>query len=173
MKETFTIVSTGASLVEVTGRGPAVDLAGGLAVPDGLPTIGPVNLLDGFRRFWRVDGSPDVQAKISVTDSPFGALLGVRRCVGDLESHHSKVVPAADVVASLKDLGEHLWNAPVSEAFHAVFQLTPLFLAAMLADLVDSATAPASCGWQDVIEKSTGSVTAHGGDILVVSFVVP
>jgi hypothetical protein len=112
-----------------------------------------------------------------VTDSPFGALLGVRRCVEASQSNgHSKPItaaPPADVMATLKDFGEHLWNAPVREALHAVFQLTPLFLASLLADLVDPGTLPAACSWQDVTEKSSVPVTAQGGDIVVVSFVVP
>jgi hypothetical protein len=175
MKETFTIVSTGGPLVEVTGRGPTLDLAGGLAVPDGVPTIGPVNLLEGFTRVWRVDGPPTVKAKIEVSDSPFGALLSVRRCVEEEEPHHNgktfPAVPPADVMASLKGLGEQLWNAPVREALHAVFQLAPVFLAALLADLVDPM--PASCEWRDVVEKSSEPVTARGGDLVVVTFVVP
>src|SRR5258706_12746031 len=79
--ETFTILSTGAPLVEVDGTGPTTDRPGGLDVPDGVSTTAPVHLLTDFIRRWRVNAPLSVQATVSVTDSPFGVFVGARRCV--------------------------------------------------------------------------------------------
>ena len=78
-RQVFSILSTAAPLVEVVGDGPASDLCDGLTVPDGTVTIAPVQLRDRSVRRWRVDADPTVRTSIVVTDSPYGAFVGVRR----------------------------------------------------------------------------------------------
>lgn len=182
MKETFTIVSTGASLVEVDGDGPATDLPGGLAVADGVPTIAPVDLLTGFERFFRVDAGPSVTAKVNVSESPFGALLTVRRCEtsakslvptnGVIHRHVDAFDPAAFVPVAIREAARILWHLPVKDAVNVIVQATPFMVAAFNA-LSDGLAGAAPCPWSDVAEKSVGAVDVRGGDIVVVSFVVP
>lgn len=173
MRETFTIVSTGAPLVEVSGDGPFVDLRDGLAVPDGVPTIGQVDLVDGFYRFWRVDAR-DVQAKVAITDSPFGALLDVRRRVERAASNgvsHRETETATERVGDLVELGQRLWNTLVRDAVHLLFQIAPLLFASVVSDLLDEAIEESP--WRDMITKSADPVTVNGGDIVVALFLVP
>ena len=79
---TFTIESTGAPLVEVSGSGPYTDRADGVGVGAGASKIAPVSLLGGAVRAWRVDAAPGVQTTVRVKQSPYGALLSLRRCEG-------------------------------------------------------------------------------------------
>jgi hypothetical protein len=77
----FTISSVGASLAEVIGDGPYSFLSGGVYVPNGTPTTAPVDLLNGWERRWRVIAPVTKQATVSITESPYGAFLQLRRCV--------------------------------------------------------------------------------------------
>src|SRR5207302_7896015 len=76
----FTILSTKAPLVEVRGDGPIADVPGGLSIPDGAATTAHVDLLNAPVRRWRVDAPSSVKTAVVITDSPFGAFVGVRRC---------------------------------------------------------------------------------------------
>jgi hypothetical protein len=151
---TFTILSNGASLVEVQGDGPYSDLPGGLAVPDGVPTIGPVDLLNGFIRKWRVDAPASVQATVAITDSPVGALVGLRRCIAPL-----RPLP-------------WWWFLAIDRwpRLCAVLQRRAPTIAALWYLCTDW-TGP--CDWKDVGDNNGMQVTAQGGDVVVVTFVSP
>jgi hypothetical protein len=83
MNETFTILSEGGSLVEVDGSGPYTDRQDGVMVPDGLSTIAPIDLATESVRQFRIDAGIETEVHVSVTDSPFGASIAVRRYVED------------------------------------------------------------------------------------------
>jgi hypothetical protein len=150
--ETFTILSVGAPLVEVGGDGPTTDWPGGVSVPDGAPTTAPVSLLNEWVRRWRVDAPSNVQANVSITDSPFGALVGIRRCVSTFRP------------LKLWDVARWPWWEVQLKRF------TPSLVA--LWNLY-SAPVPAACTWKDIGDNNGMQVTARGGDLVVVTFVSP
>jgi hypothetical protein len=153
--ETFTILSVGAALVEVDGDGPTTDRLGGVAVPDGVATTAPVHLLTEWVRRWRVDAPPTTQATISITDSPFGALVGLRRCVAPFRPLPWWRFLAIDRWPWLRDLLRKRASS----------------LAAIWTLYTDSSPAP--CNWQDVGNNAGMQVVARGGDLVVVTFVTP
>src|SRR5262245_42305722 len=77
----FSILSTGAPLVEVNGSGPFSIRAGGLRIADGALKTASVELLSRPVRQFRVDAPASVRTLVSVTESPYGVFVGVRRCV--------------------------------------------------------------------------------------------
>ena len=150
--ETFTIVSVGAPLVEIDGDGPTTDRTGGVGVPDGVPTTAPLHLLNEWVRRWRVDAPPTTQASVSITDSPFGAMVGVRRCVAPpLKWWHPLAV---DQWPRLRDLLRR--HAPSLVALWYLYTDTTL-----------------SCTWKDIGNNDATAVNVRGGDLVIVTFVVP
>jgi hypothetical protein len=147
----FTILSTRAPLVEVGGHGPTFDLPGGVTVADGAATSARVDLLDGFIRRWRVDAPVKVQTAVVVTDSPFGAFVTVRRCVNSMkEPKWSQINRWPRLRLALK---------------RRVPSLLALWY--LLADDTQPRT------WRDVNDGASNQALAHGGDLIVVSFVSP
>ena len=171
----FSILSTNAPLVEVSGDGPTKDLPNGLAIPDGALITSGVDLLDAPIRRWRVDAAPAVQTKITITDSPFGVFVGVRRCV-----------PLAPRVPWWRFLSVTRWprlRAALKDRASALVALWYL-LTEEDPPAAPSATngarahapfvAPAQmCAWQDIGDHITNEVTAYGGDLVIVTFVTP
>lgn len=153
--ETFTILSTGAPLVEVDGDGPTTDRPGGVAVSDGVPATAPVHLLTEWVRRWRVDAPATTTASVAITDSPFGALVGVRRCVSPFRPLPWWRFLAIDRWPWLRD----------------TLRMRAPSLAALWTLYTDQT--PASCIWQDVGDNNGTQVTARGGDLVVVTFVSP
>jgi hypothetical protein len=153
--ETFTILSVGAPLVEVDGDGPTLYRPDGVAVPDGIATTAPVHLLTAPVRRWLVDAQTSVQATVSITDSPFGAFVGVRRCVSPIEP-----VPWSDWLAIRR------W--PRLRAFLERHARSLLALWYLYTD-----QQPAPCKWQDIGDNNRTSVDVRGGDLVVVTFVTP
>jgi hypothetical protein len=172
---TFTILSVGARLVEVDGDGPTTDRPDGITVPEGVPTIAPLHLLTQPVLRWRVDAAPSVQAKVSITDSPYGVFVGVRRCV-----------PLAPAAPWLRFLAVTRW--PRLRA--ALKRRAPSLLALwyLLTD-EDPPAAPSAtngerareaftppaklCEWRNVGDDETNEAVANGGDLVVVTFVTP
>lgn len=153
--ETFTILSTGAPLVEVDGDGPTTDRAGGVEVQDGVPTTAPVHLLTEWVRRWRVDAPSTVQATVSITDSPFGAFVGLRRCVAPVQP-----------LKWWRYLAIERWpwlRAVLKRRAPSVVALWHLY----------TDDTPTPCNWQDVGDNNGTEVQARGGDVVVVTFVVP
>jgi hypothetical protein len=153
MSQTFSILSVGAPLVEVIGDGPALIRPGGLVVPDGKLTTAPVRLLDDFIRRFRVVGPPTVRATVTVTDSPFGVFVGVRRCVPLVSAWARLVAPERwprlrTVVKRVSPSAVALWHLFADEE-------------------------PAPCRWRDIGDDNTNRVSVRGGDLVVVTFVVP
>jgi hypothetical protein len=152
--KTFTILSTHAPLVEVSGDGPTFDIGGGLAIPDGAATTARVNLRNASVRRWRVDAPPTVETAVVVTDSPYGAFVGVRRCVGapELPSwwRHLSVAQWPRLRSALKR------RAP------SVLALWHLFTDDMLVQ-----------AWRDVGDDTSNLARARGGDLIVINFVSP
>ena len=151
MSETFTISSEGARLVEVDGSGPYSDRPGGVSVADGVPTIAPVHLLTEYVRRWRVDAVPSVQARVKVTDSPFGVFVGVRRCVASRRAGWLNRLtvrwPWVGVTNGRASTLRALWNLLTGEA--------------------------QACTWRDVGDNLGDEVIASGGDVVVAIFGVP
>jgi hypothetical protein len=174
--ETFTILSVGASLVEVDGSGPTTDRPSGLDVPDGVPVTAPVHLLTEFVRRFRVDAAPSVQATVTITDSPFGVFVGVRRCVPLARKapwwRFLAVTRWPRMRGAIKRVSPSLlalWYVLTDEAPPAAPSTTNGARA-------HDALAPTAklCAWQDVGgDDITNQVTAHGGDLVVVTFVTP
>ena len=154
---TFTIVSSGAPLVEVEGQGPAIDLPGGLGVPDGVPTMAPVDLLNAPTRVWRVNAPSSVPATVAITDTPWslGAVVQVRRCVSPLR------------------VRAWWWRLFAVERWPrlraALRDRAPSLVA--LWHLYADDTEP--CDWQNVVDGSAMKVSARGGDLVVVNFATP
>jgi|SRR5581483_81014 len=152
--ETFTILASGAPLVEVQGDGPYSDLPGGLTVSDGVATTAPVHLLTDFVRKWRVDAAPTVQATVAVTDSPLGAYLSVRRCI-------PRPLPWR-------------WWCPLAAASWPRVQATLKRLSpSMLAVWNLYTDEIQTCQWRDVGSGSISQVSVRGGDVVVVAFESP
>jgi hypothetical protein len=149
---TFTILSTKAPLVEVTGDGPSADIPGGVLISDGAATKVDADLLNAPIRRFRVDASSAVQTSVVVTDSPFGAFLQTRRCVAGRLPWWSFM--AAErwprLRAKLKRHGE--------------------WLVALWYLLTDYAQ---PCTWTNIGEGDSAQTQARGGDIVVVTLVSP
>jgi hypothetical protein len=147
MGNMFSILSTQAPLVEVVGDGPTTDLRGGLVIPDGCVTIAPADLLTRPIRCWRVDAPPSVKTSVVVTDSPFGAFVGLRRRIDsaptlDQPSYRERIVR---ILKRLAPRALARWELPL----HA----SPLET------------------WRDITEIATNQVQGRGGDLIVVHFV--
>jgi hypothetical protein len=153
MSQTFTILSTRAPLVEVDGDGPTIDRVGGLRIADGASTTAPVDLLNGFIRRFRVDAPPTTQTVVAVTESPFGAFVGVRRCV-----------PVPPKKRSLFSVNR--W--PMVR--DAIMRIAPS-IGALWHLFTDDGAVP--CRWEAVGNDDHDHVLARGGDLVVVAFVVP
>jgi hypothetical protein len=138
----FTISTSDAPLVEVSGHGSYADREGGLSVPAGIETTAPVKLLTDFIRAWRVDAPSTIETTVRVVRSPFGALVGVRRCMNS--GAHSRW--------SVRCISFRLWPGK------CLLRLIPL-------------TTP--CEFEDIGDGESDEVTARGGDVVVVEFVVP
>jgi hypothetical protein len=149
--QTFTILSTNAPLVEVNGDGPIADVQGGLAIPDGAATT--ARLSAPIRR-WRVDAPPVAQTAVVVTDSPYGAFVGVRRCVSSAAAPKWWRALAADRWPRLRAVLKRC--APSALALWHLFtdDVRP-------------------CTWRDVGEGLDSHAQARGGDLVVVNFVSP
>jgi hypothetical protein len=173
--QTFTIVSVGAPLVEVDGTGPTTDRPSGLDVPDGVPITAPVHLLTEFVRRFRVDAPPSVQADVTIPDSPYGVFVGVRRCL-----------PLARKAPWWRFLAATRWprlRAALKDRAPSLLALWYLFTdedppsapSATNGARAHEPFTPAAqmCAWRDVGDDITNQVTAHGGDLVVVTFVVP
>jgi hypothetical protein len=148
----FTIGSTHARLVEVSGSGPYADRPGGLVVSPGAPVTAPVSLLNDFIRSFRVDAPVTMQTTVRVSQSPFGAFAGVRRCVRRASLWRRALGYFVGRLLSWKEL----------RAGQANDGRTPLLRDALYA-----------CAWKDVVPNDGDEVTARGGDVVVVTFVVP
>jgi hypothetical protein len=147
MGNMFSILSTQAPLVEVVGDGPTTDLRGGLVVPDGCVTIAPADLLTRTIRRWRVDAPPSVKTSVVVTDSPFGAFVGLRRRIDDIPAAASANCDSR-ALRLLKRVARTLatlWEPPIDPS------------------AVES--------WRDITEIATNQVQARGGDLVIVHFV--
>jgi hypothetical protein len=138
----FTIASSDAPLVEVSGREPYADRAAGLSVPAGAETTAPVKLLTDFIRAWRVDAPSTTETMVRVVRSPFGALVGARRCV----------------------------NGRARSRWSLRWLVVRLLPGKCLLRLLPLAT---PCEWEDIGDGDSDEVTARGGDVVVVKFVVP
>jgi len=154
MSQTFTILSTRAPLVEVDGDGPTVDRAGGLRIADGASTVAPLSLLDGFIRRFRVDAPTSTQTVVAVTSSPFGAFVGLRRCVSTAKAKRAGLF-SVNRWPSVRD---------------AVMRVAPS-IGALWHLLTDEPARP--CRWQSIGNDDHDHVLARGGDLVVVTFVVP
>jgi hypothetical protein len=152
-RQMFSILSTAAPLVEVVGDGPASDLRGGLTVPDGTVTIAPAQLRDRSVRRWRVDATPNVRTSIVVTDSPYGAFVGVRRSFPTAQPNRYGL------------FSPDRWPR-VRRAFK---RSAPSLLALWYLFADDDAP---TRGWQDVNDGASHQALARGGDIVTVTFVV-
>ena len=151
---TFTLLSTNAALVEVSGDGPISDVPGGLTIPDGAATTARVDLLNAPVRRWRVDAPAAVKSAIVVTDSPYAAFVGVRRCVAPVE-------PAK------------WWRFLAVERWpwlRAVLKRRAPSMLALWSLFTDDAQ---PCAWRDVNDGGSNQAQARGGDLVVVSFVSP
>ena len=151
-RQVFSILSTAAPLVEVVGDGPASDLCDGLTVPDGTVTIAPVQLRDRSVRRWRVDADPTVRTSIVVTDSPYGAFVGVRRSFPTTQPNRYGILSPERWPRVRRTLKR---SAPSLVALWHLF-----------ADDVPPR------GWQDVNDGASHQALAVGGDIVTVTFVV-
>jgi hypothetical protein len=156
MSRTFTILSTNAPLVEVDGDGPTVDRPGGLTVVDGVATTAPVALLNGFIRRFRVDAPSTTKTIVVVTESPFGAFVGLRRCVPTPTKKRAGIFSV--------DRWPRVRRAMmrVAPTVGAIWHL-------LTADVLASP----SCTWKDIGDDVHDTVIARGGDLVVVTFVVP
>jgi hypothetical protein len=151
---TFTILSTNAQLLEVSGDGPIADVPGGLTIPDGAATTAPVDLLNAPIRRWRVDAPRNAKTSINVSDSPFGAFVQIRRCE-----------PAAPPATWWSCLTVERWprlSAFLKRRAPSILQLWYLFEADVR-----------PCTWQDVGDGNTSQAEGRGGDLVVVTFVSP
>lgn len=146
----FTISAIGAPLVEVIGDGPYTDRAGGLSVPDGVPTSSTVDLLNEWVRRWRVDAPPTTQVAVALLDSPYGALVDVRRC---------------EVVMPVR-----WWQRIIEVRRWPWFRAFATERAAVARPVTNDA---AACVWRGVSSRNWESVNARGGDVVVVTFVEP
>jgi hypothetical protein len=167
--------SVGAPLVEVDGTGPTTDRPEGLDVPNDVLLTAPAHLLTEPIRRWRVDAPPSVQTRVSITDSPFGVFVGVRRCV-----------PLVSKAPWWRFLAVYRWprlRAVLKKRVPALVALWYLLTdedppAAPSATNGKRSHAPfvqpaATCAWRDVGDDLTSEVTAHGGDLVVVTFLTP
>lgn len=158
---TFTILSTNAALVEVSGDGPISDVPGGLAIADGAATKAPVDLLNAPVRRWRVDAPPTVQTAVVVTDSPYGAFVGVRRCSPPPARPQSLT---SQLLAGINRIV--VTNGRIRAALK---RCAPSLLA--LWYLFTDDVQP--CTWGDVGDGASNQALARGGDLVVVTFVSP
>jgi hypothetical protein len=163
---TFTILAIGAPLVEVDGTGPTTDRPSGLLVPDGVPTTAPVELLTRPVRRFRVDAAPSVSAHVTITDSPFGAFVGLRRCTRPKLLGINRIVVTDRLRAVLAAERWPRLRTIVKLASPSALALWHLFTD-------EEVPAASACTWQDVGDDNTNQVTAQGGDLVVVTFVVP
>jgi hypothetical protein len=108
-------------------------------------------LLTEFIRRWRVDAPSSVQATVSVTDSPFGVFVGARRCVPTAATPKWWRVERWPWLRGVLKKGAPSWLA--------------------LWYLFTDAEQP--CNWQDISDRNTDQVIVRGGDVVVVTFVVP
>jgi hypothetical protein len=175
MSDKFSILSTHAPLVEVAGDGPTTDVAGGLAISSGALTTGRVDLLNGPVRRWRVDAPPSVQTRVSVTDSPYGVFVRLRRCV-----------PLARRAPWWRFLSVTRWPRLRARLQERAPNLLAVWY--LLTD-EDPPAAPSAtngarahppftvdgqlCAWRDVGDDITSEVTAFGGDLVIVTFISP
>lgn len=150
-RQMFSILSTNAPLVEVVGDGPISDLRDGLIVPDGTVTIAPAQLRDRCVRRWRVDAPCSVRTSVVVTDSPFGAFVGVRRRFATAPNHRGLFSPDR-------------WP----RVQRALKRFTPSIVALWYLFADD---AP-SFAWQDVDDGAGHQALARGGDVITVTFVI-
>jgi hypothetical protein len=153
MENTFSILSTQAPLIEIIDDESLTDRAGGLVVPDGTVSTAPSELLTRPVRYWRVDAPSEIRTSVVVTDSPYGAFVAVRRPVETAEAEHDE---------SRSD------DARWSE-LHAVMRHYAPTVATLWQQLTGR-TEP-SASWRDVSGTCSNHAQAHGGDIIVVSFV--
>jgi hypothetical protein len=150
----FSILSTNAALVEVSGDGPIVIVPSGVTVADSARTTVAVDLRATPVRRFRVDAPGTVQTAIIVDDSPCGAFVGVRRCVAPARPAKWWRLLGVDRWPRLRATLKH--RAP-----------SALALWYLLTDDVQP------CTWRDVGDNNTNQVTARGGDLVVVSLVNP
>lgn len=150
----FSILSTTAPLVEVGCGDSSTDLPIGLTVPDGTVTVAPAELPGRSVRRWRVDAPKSLRTSVVVTDSPFGAFVGVRP--PDIISVDTGLARlfAVDRWPALRALLKH--HAP-----------TVLALWHLLADDL-----PAS-NQGDVCDGTSNQARAQGGDLVTVTFIHP
>jgi hypothetical protein len=152
--ETFTILSTTAPLVEVTGDGPFYDTPGGLLIPDGAATTVALDLAAAPIRRFRIDASPATRTAVLITDSPYGASVHVRRCfVPEPSPKWWRPFDQDDWPDLRRRLKRH---AP---SLHALWNL--------LTDDVEP------CTWRDLCHCSGNQPQTAGGDVVVISFVRP
>lgn len=154
MSQSFTILSTQAPLVEVDGDGPANDRPSGVLAAAGVPTTTPVDLLNGFFRRFRVDAPSTTQTVVAITASPFGAFVALRRCVAVPQKRAGILSPqrwpkVRDTVRRFVPTVGALWHL-----------------------LTDDFAVP-NCRWQSIGDGDHDHVIARGGDVVVVTFVVP
>jgi hypothetical protein len=152
--ETLTILSTNAPLVEVSGDGPTSDIRGGLTIPDGAAITAPVDLLNAPIRRWRVDAPPSVKTAVVVTDSPYGAFVGVHRSATPIEPRR--------------------WTSHLAASgwpwLHGVLKQHAPSVLALWNALTDDVQ---PCTWHDVGDGASNQAQARGGDLVVVHFVSP
>ena len=148
MNQKFSILSTGAPLVEVNGNGPYVDHLSGLRIADASLKHAPVELLTHPVRRFRVDAPPSVRTIVAVTDSPFGASLRVRRRAPLSPRRFFAVTRwprLRSVVRTLSPSLVALWHLFTDES-------------------------PRQSVWRDVCERDSHQVAALGVDLVVVAF---
>lgn len=159
---TFTILSTNAALVEVSGDGPISDVPGGLAIPDGAATTAPVDLLNAPVRRWRVDAPPTVQTAVVVTDSPYGVFVGVRRCSPPPAKRSRQQSLATQVLMGINRI------VVADGRLRAFFKRRAPSLLALWYLFCDDVQ---PCTWGDVGDGASNQAQARGGDLVVVTFV--
>lgn len=148
----FTILSTRAPLIEVDGDGPYYMLPGGVAVPDAARTSARLDLGARSVRKFRVDAPATTSTAVIVSDSPFGAVAHIRRCVEPKRPNKWRRALAAPT-----------W--PRVTRFLQRHARTALALWFLLTDDVEA------CRWQSVGDTEANEVLARGGDVVIVSFI--
>jgi hypothetical protein len=154
MTDTCTILSTNAPLVEVSGDGPIYDVPRGATIPDGAATTTDVDLANAPIRRWRVDASPNVRTAVVVTDSPYGAFVGVRR---------RAAAPAAT----------RGWPCVVLRHWQRVRGLLRRYAPRLVTPWCSLANDSSRAAWREIGQGSSHLAEAHGGDLIVVRLVSP
>jgi hypothetical protein len=175
-KTTFTILSTGAPLVEVDGDGPTTDRLGGLNVLAGVPVTVPIDLHNGRVRRWRVDAAPGVEATVAITGLPssLGCLVQVRRCVPFASPpwwHFFTVTRWPSLCAVLKRRAPSLlalWYLFTDEDPPAAPSATN---GARAHQPFASISSLRFSTWQNVDDDGADRADVHGGDLVVVTLV--